>query len=267
MDIELACRVAKGARETNDDRALLLGIICDDEVVSGVTTLPAVAIVCDGCGGYDGGSIAASVVLESLRDIMPKDLMDPVVLAQTLERAEKRIAERKLKYPAYSHMCTTVVGCIFGEDQTLIFHSGDSRLYRFDGVFLAPMTIDHSAVRALVDCGKITEEEALTHPQRNIITRCMGTGGLPPEIYLSHSAICPGDIYILCSDGLWEYVSNNRMIEILCDSADLSTAAKKLVEVAIENGGDDNITVILCALKNCGEPVPEDAKTKLFTLD
>jgi len=267
MELELACRVAKGPRETNDDRALVLQKICNNEEAFATAELPVAAVVCDGCGGYDGGGIAAATVLETLREKTPEELLDPAVLTQSLEQAESRIAERKKEYPDYHHMCTTVVGCVFGEDRTLIFHSGDSRAYRFDGSFLARLTIDHSAVQALVDAGRITEEEALIHPQRNVILRCMGVGGLPPEIYLSHAAIRPGEIFILCSDGLWEYVSGDRIVGILQEAPDLPAAAARLVDAALDNGGDDNTTVLLCACRGGGAPEPENTADPQFTLD
>ena len=145
MNIEFACKVDIGARESNDDRGLVLDQVLDAGVYRTESTPPAVAAICD-----------------------------PQRLAGTLEEARRAVYARKQEFPEFAEMCTTVAGCVFCEDSTLIFHAGDSRVYRYDGVSLARMTVDHSAVQSLVDAGHMTEEESLHSPQRNIICRCIG---------------------------------------------------------------------------------------------
>ena len=153
MKIQYAARVDIGPKETNDDRVLIDRQILDMTAGSGELSLPAVVAVCDGCGGYDGGGIAAQTVLETLSLEQPEALEDTGYLAQVLEACETAVSAKKEEMPSYSKMCTTVAGCVFLEDSTVIFHSGDSRIYRYDGWGLARMTTDHSAVREMVDMG------------------------------------------------------------------------------------------------------------------
>lgn len=247
MKIEFACRVEKGVRETNDDRALILHRILNEESFSGESEVPAAAIVCDGCGGYAGGGVAARMVLETMDQPMPEVLTDPERLAEVLEAAKDAVFRAKAQEPALAQMCTTIVGCVMDENRTVFFHSGDSRAYRFDGRYLAKMTVDHSAVQLMVDMGRITPEQALVDPARNIILRCIGIDADPPEIYTMNSPIAPGDIYLLCSDGLWEYVHDPELRRILSLPGTLAEKAEWLVQAALDAGGDDNITACLFA--------------------
>jgi len=249
MKIDYAARVEIGTKETNDDRVLIDGQILNTTSCDGSLILPAIAAVCDGCGGYDGGGIAAQTVLEFLSYENPKMLEDINYLAQVLEHCEQAVIEKKQEIPLYSKMCTTVVGCVFLNHSIVIFHSGDSRVYRYDGWGLAKMTVDHSAVQQMIELGKITEEEALISPNRNVITRCIGASCPPPEIYVANSAIAPGEKYLLCSDGLWESVSAEQIKEILSRDIQLAEMVDILVETALKQGCDDNISACICAVR------------------
>ena len=261
--IQLACRVDIGVRESNDDRALIHGRILNMEGCGGETGLPAAAIVCDGCGGYAGGGAAAETVLSVLREVSAENLADPEELNAALEAARLAVMEKKEEMPHFSAMCTTVAGCVFTETHTVIFHAGDSRVYRFDGSALARMTVDHSVVQSMVDAGRITEEEALVSPQRNTITRCIGTDCLPPEIYVSACPIAPGETYLICSDGLWEYLRDERLKELLSCELPPQELADKLVAEALLAGSDDNITACICVCPGGKEKQEETA----FVLD
>lgn len=247
MKIDYAARVDIGTRETNDDRILIDGRILNMNSCSGELTLPAIAVVCDGCGGYEGGGIAAQTVLELLSHETPEDLENTNYLAQVLENCEQALADKKAEMPSYPNMCTTVAGCVFLNSSIVLFHSGDSRIYRHDRWGLARMTIDHSAVQQMIDMGQITEEEALTHPNRNIITRCIGISCLPPEIYVANTTINPGEKFLLCSDGLWESVTAEQIKEILSRDIPLDEMADVLIKTALDQGSDDNISVCICA--------------------
>ena len=247
MRIDYAARVEIGTKKTNDDRVLIDGQILDMTSRDGALLLPTIAVVCDGCGGYDGGGIAAQTVLEFLSCETPESLEDTNYLTQVLDNCTQAVFEKKRKMPSYSKMCTTVAGCVFLNNSIILFHSGDSRVYRYDGWGLAKMTIDHSAVQQMIDMGLITEEEALSSPNRNVITRCMGVPCLPPEIYVSNAAIAPGEKFLLCSDGLWESVSGEQIKEILSRDIPLNRMVDVLVEAAINQGSDDNISVCICA--------------------
>ena len=248
MKIDFAARVEIGKKETNDDRVLISNQILDMTSCCGELYTPVIAVVCDGCGGYDGGGIAAQTVLEFLSYETPDALEDTTYLAQVLENCKQVIFEKKVEMPSYSKMCTTVAGCVFLENSIVIFHSGDSRIYRYDGWGLAKMTTDHSAVQQLIDLGEITEEEAAVSPNRNVITRCIGAEScLPPEIYVSNVPISSGEKYMLCSDGLWECISAKQLKEILSQDIPLDEMVDLLIKTALDQGSDDNISVCICA--------------------
>lgn len=249
MKIDYAARVEIGTKDTNDDRVLIGGQILDTASASGVLDLPAMAVVCDGCGGYDGGGIAAQTVLEFLSYETPEALEDTGYLSRVLEHCTQMVFEKKREMPSYAKMCTTVAGCVFLKDATILFHSGDSRVYRHDRWGLARMTVDHSAVQEMIDLGQLTEEEALTSPDRNIITRCIGAPCLPPEIYVSNAAIAPGEKFLLCSDGLWESVPAKQIQEILSRDIPLDSMADALIDAALRQGSEDNISVCICSVQ------------------
>lgn len=263
MKINYSVKVDIGRKETNDDRALISDNIVNMSIDSGTIESPGLAVVCDGCGGYAGGDIAAQTVLETIKDESVDELLDENYLASLLRKCKENVLLKKAEMPQFTAMCTTIAGCLFGEDKTVIFHSGDSRVYRFDGTYIAQMTIDHSAVQGMVEIGEITEEEAMLNPRRNVITRCIGFDCLPPDIYVSNCPISPGEMYILCSDGLWECVRNEQIVEILLRDTSLEDKAKDMVETALANGSDDNITVCICARD--GEQIAKE--TKPFILD
>lgn len=258
MKIDFAARVEIGTKETNDDRVLIDGQILDTSSRNGELLLPAIAVVCDGCGGYDGGGIAAQTVLELLSYETPESLGDTNYLSQVLDNCTQAVLKKKIEMPSYSKMCTTIAGCIFLNNSIILFHSGDSRVYRYDGWVLARMTVDHSAVQQMIDMGQITEEEALTSPNRNVITRCIGVPCPPPEIYVANTAIAPGEKFLLCSDGLWESVSAEQIKEILSRDIPIDEIVDVLVETALNQGSDDNISACICAAR--GNTITNESK-------
>lgn len=263
MIIDYAASVDIGTKETNDDRVFVDGKILDMCTVSGSIAIPSVVAICDGCGGYLGGNIAAQTVLELLSYENPRDLSDTTYLVQVLDNCQRSVMEMKTEMPHFSEMCTTVAGCVFCNDRILIFHSGDSRVYRHDRWGMARMTKDHSVVQELIDMGEITPEEATIHPKRNVISRCIGIEGQPPEIYISNTSINPGEKYLLCSDGLWEYVSESRIRDMLDSDKPLDQIVNELVQLALSQGSDDNISVCICS----GQGEVDSHENKPFILD
>ena len=247
MKIEYAAKVDIGTKETNDDRVLIDGTIINMSSQNGSIDIPGIAVVCDGCGGYLGGNIAAQSVLEVISDENVSLLSDISYLSKVLNNCEAAVSKKKNEMPEYPTMCTTIAGCVFLADSTIIFHSGDSRVYRHDRWGIARMTKDHSVVQEMIDEGEITIQEAQNHPKRNVISRCIGIEGRPPEIYVSHTPINPGEKYLLCSDGLWESVSDDEIQEILGGELSIQDAADKLVQLALQKGSDDNISVCICS--------------------
>lgn len=247
MKIDFAARVDKGTKETNDDRILIEGKVLDTGILSGTIDIPSVVAVCDGCGGYAGGNIAAQTVLEFISKEDPGNLSNQTYLAKVLNDCQMAVMKKKEEIPSLSKMCTTVAGCVFCSDSILLFHSGDSRVYRFDQWGISKMTKDHSVVQEMIDMGTITSEEALKHPRRNVITRCIGINGEPPEIYVSHTSLNSGKKYLLCSDGLWESVSESQIIELVGSNMSLQQIVDELVQMALRQGSNDNISACLCS--------------------
>lgn len=244
--IEFAAKVGRGVRDANDDRLLVSGSILNDESCDGELELPTVVAVCDGCGGYAGGDFAAQMVLEGIAEEDIDDILRAEYLLQVLKKCQDRVVEKKSELSQYSKMCTTVAGGVFGEDEIILFHAGDSRIYRHDGWGIAKMTKDHSIVQEMVDMGDISPEEALSHPKRNVISRCIGIDCPLPEIYILHTTINPGEKYLFCSDGLWEYVDDLDIKEVLNRDIPLVNMVDILFDRALEQGADDNISICIC---------------------
>lgn len=250
MKMDFAARVDIGKKETNDDRAFAAGMMLETGACSGRIGIPSVVTVCDGCGGYAGGYIAAQTVLERLSREAPGRLSDPAVLARVLDDCQAAVLEKKKEMPHFAEMCTTIAGCVFCSDNTLFFHAGDSRVYRYDRWGIAKMTRDHSVIQTMIDLGEITPEEAKEHPRRNVISRCIGFEGEPPEIYSSGVPAAPGEKYLFCSDGLWESVGDAQLEAMLGRDIPLRQMADELVQTALAQGSDDNISVCICAVRD-----------------
>ena len=265
LKINAASRVEKGVRGSNDDRALLCGNILNMSSYTCETETPLLAVVCDGCGGYAGGGVAAETVLETLRDAEIGSMEDPVSLANALNDCRYNVMRKKKEYPPFSEMCTTIAGCLFTDEKTLIFHAGDSRVYRFDGKYLARMTVDHSVAQEMIDCGFITEEEARRIPQRNVIVRCIGTDCAPPEIYISNVPLLPGETYLICSDGFWGSLEESEIIRLLSSELPDNEKIDSLIKAALDAGSDDNITVCICSRQK--DETEEDNDDEPFVLD
>jgi len=266
MELRTATVVDIGTTyEKNDDRALVDQVIYDCSEGTQALEQPLMCVVCDGVGGNAGGGTAAELILQELRQLPIREDMDTAELQEALTRANERIFAEQAKDPAFAKMCSTIAGAIFLEERTLIFHAGDSRIYRFDGQYLSRMTKDHSLVQQMVDMGVLTEEEAAEHPERNKISRCMGiAGSLPVEIYESGVGIRPGEIFLLCSDGLWEAIPDRQISRILREDTPLLEKAQTLVDIAKDLGSTDNVTACLCAAP---EAVKTEKTSQPFILD
>ena len=245
--IEVAAVVDKGRRKTNDDRALVEGNILDGEFYESSTVIPAVVAVCDGCGGYKGGGVAAQTILDELRKYPADSLANQEELALALEECRRQVYAQKEKYPEYSEMCSTIAGCVFAENSVVIFHAGDSRVYRFDGEYFSQLTLDHSKQRMLIDAGILSAQDAKDFREKNVITRCIGRNCKPPEITISNLTICPGETYLICSDGFWGSVTEEEITEALLKNISVGEKAEQLADMALDNGSKDNVTVCLCS--------------------
>jgi serine/threonine protein phosphatase PrpC len=201
-------------------------------------------VVADGMGGAQAGEVAARIATDAFEDGLTDGGAPEQELAAVAAEANRRIFELARSDSSRSGMGTTLTGALLSGDEVSIVHVGDSRAYLLREGELRQLTRDHSLVEELRRKGRLTSEEAEEHPQRSIITRALGP---EPEVELdvhTHQARSQ-DVFLLCSDGLTSMVREERLRDILLESASLQEAVDRCVREANQMGGRDNITVVL----------------------
>ena len=199
--------------------------------------------VADGMGGHKAGDVASRMAVEQVGEMLKDQRPAPELLRSAIERANSRIFQAQLEDESLHGMGTTMTVIWEDEDRVLLGHVGDSRAYLLRNGQIAQISQDHSMVAELVRCGELTEEEARVHPYRNIITRAVGTGFLV-TVDVTEQEKLPGDVYLICSDGLSEYVEPEQMRRVLL-SRSLEEAADTMLQMALDGGGRDNISLVL----------------------
>ena len=207
--------------------------------------LPNLFIVADGMGGHNAGDLASRLAVETMIDhIESAEETRPVrLLYEACAAANRAVYAKSLTDRSYAGMGTTLVACCADEDCLYVANVGDSRLYIIDDV-IDQITRDHSLVEEMILAGQISREEARTHPDKNVITRAVGMKDAV-KIDLFDAGIRPGDICLLCSDGLTNMVPDREILRIVQEAGSLEEAGRNLTETANRNGGSDNISVIL----------------------
>lgn len=222
-----------------------------------------VAILADGMGGYNAGEVASGIATTLLATNFVREI--PVYapdaggfsafssageyLAGEIAQANMAVYNTSQNQPQYAGMATTLVVAWFHDNRMLVGHLGDSRLYRLRGNFFEQLTKDHSLLQEQLDSGMITQEEARYSQNKNLVTRGLG---VDPEVEteIHDYDVLVDDIVLLCSDGLSDMVSDAEIASLLrAFGDDVNLAAERLVEVANEHGGRDNISVILVKIK------------------
>jgi PPM family protein phosphatase len=203
--------------------------------------------VADGMGGARAGEVASRIAAEAFDDERDPEATPEQQLAGVARMANRRIHELSQRDESHRGMGTTLTAALFDGDCVSIGHVGDSRAYRLRDGQLQQLTDDHSLVAELERSGQLTPEAAEHHPQRSIITRALGPEPTVEVDTHSHPAR-PGDVYLLCSDGLTGMVSDDDLGAIVRGSGSLAGAAESLVRAANQSGGKDNITVVLFRL-------------------
>ena len=170
---------------------------------------------------------------------------EPLIVKDAITRANETIHKAAISQPQCQGMGTTVVTAMFYDDRMTIAHVGDSRLYRLHEHVFGQITVDHSLLQELIDKGFYTPEEAKHSLNNNLVTRAMGIEStVVPDV--QEEAAVPGDIYLLCSDGLTNMVADEQIRQTMEKHAsDLGRRAEALVPIANENGGNDNVSVVL----------------------
>jgi protein phosphatase len=217
-------------------------------------------VLADGMGGYNAGEVASGMAttvitteLQHLLDETPPYRLEPAsgkpyaerLLQDQIAKANTSIYQAAQSQPQYSGMGTTLVAAVFYDNKVSVAHIGDSRLYRLRGENFEQLTRDHSLLQEQIDSGMITPEQAKFSQNKNLVTRALGIDPtVEPELHCYPTEL--GDIYLLCSDGLNDMVSDVDIgMTLQTLSANLRLAAQQLVQMANDNGGRDNVSVIL----------------------
>jgi len=201
--------------------------------------------VADGMGGAQAGEVASQMAVETLSAGLPDGEGPPQDrLAERIEEANERIHEHSREDAQRAGMGTTTTAVYVGPDEAAIAHVGDSRAYRLRDGALEQLTDDHSLVEELRRQGKLTDEEAHDHPQKSIITRALGPEPAVP-VDRQTVALRPGDVFLLCSDGLTSMIDDELIAHTLTGAQTLKEAGQALIAAANAAGGRDNITVVL----------------------
>ncbi len=220
-------------------------------------------VLADGLGGYNAGEVASvmaiSSVLERLAssidtfDVDEGAFTPDEAIYDTVTDINANIYNAALNSTAFEGMATTLVIGWFLGGRLWVAHTGDSRLYRYRDSMLEQLTRDHSFSQELLDAGMVTEEEARSLPAKNLVTRALGAAAdIEPEIH--NVDVLAGDIILLCSDGLTEMVGSYEIEGLLSiNEADMHETARRLVDLANESGGRDNISVIVVRVSSVGE--------------
>jgi len=220
-------------------------------------------ILADGLGGYNAGEIASTMAVSTLLAELPAELdtarqnlsgFDPQrVLRESLIAMNSTIFRAALNSSAFEGMATTIVVAWLLGDRLWVAHTGDSRLYRLRGGQLEQLTRDHSFSQELLDAGMVTEEEARLLPAKNLVTRALGASAeVDPEV--RDYALQAGDLVMMCSDGLTEMISFAEIgAQLSSHNGDVQEVARRLVDMANEAGGRDNVSVVVVGVQEALE--------------
>lgn len=206
---------------------------------------PRLLAVADGMGGMAAGDVASNIVIAALapldEDVPGDAILD--ALRASVEAANQQLRATVEENPQLEGMGTTLTGLLFSGSRTGLVHIGDSRAYLLRDGELTQITKDDTYVQMLVDEGRISSEEAGSHPQRSLLTRAMDGRDIDPEY--SVRTVLPGDRYLICSDGLSGVVSGETIADTLREYVEPQTCVERLVSLALRGGGPDNVTVIV----------------------
>ncbi len=226
---------------------------------------PPLFAVADGMGGAQAGEVASGLAAAALEESGANGGGERRVI-ELIQEANRRVHERATTDATTAGMGTTITAALVEPDGRVVFgHVGDSRAYLLRDNTLEQLTDDHTLVAELVRRGELSPGEAEVHPQRSVITRALGTD---PDVDVDTFAIDarPGDLYLICSDGLSSMVDASDIEEILRrNRTDLAAASKALIQAANRGGGEDNITAVLFAVDE-GPATEPDERTREFAL-
>jgi PPM family protein phosphatase len=237
-------------------------------------------VVADGMGGHAAGEVASRITVESIQEYIAateeehesswpfgfnsRVSLEGNRLTTAVEKANEKVMRAVQNRPELKGMGTTVVAALFDGDRATLVHVGDSRAYLFRDGELRRLTDDHSWVQEQVNAGILSEDEAKSHPLKNVVTRALG-GAAHVSVDLIEVPLRAGDRYLLCSDGLTGMLPDEELYEHFRAGASLDACVRGLIEVANARGGVDNITAILVEVKDAGPARGEDVKDNAKT--
>lgn len=206
-----------------------------------------IALVCDGMGGARAGNVASTMAVERFMEEFFKPGQDGPVeerIGHAASVANQEIFARSIHDEACTGMGTTLVAVLAGEQAAVLLNEGDSRAYHIAQGQIRRITRDHSLVEDLVQRGELTREEARVHPHRNLITRALGS---EPELRADYfrQPLEPGDLLLLCSDGLSNMLTDQELLEETARNDGLEACCQRLLQRALERGAPDNVTAVL----------------------
>ena len=221
-------------------------------------------VVADGMGGAQAGEVASAAATDAFDRELPSGSPE-TALKEVIRAANREIHEMAQQDPEVAGMGTTITAAVVDSerDEVVVAHVGDSRAYRLREGELERLTRDHSLVEEMRRKGQITDEQAEEHPQRSIITRALGP---EPEVDVDIRTLpaLPGDVFLLCSDGLTTMIGEARIAKLIAGATSLDAAVRALVDEANRAGGRDNITAVLFRLEDAAEPARDDERPTLI---
>ncbi len=226
---------------------------------------PPLFVVADGLGGHQAGEVASGIAVDAVVELAPEEL-DVDALADSVRVANERIIRAAHEGVGREGMGTTVTAAVVRGTRIALAHAGDSRAYLLRDGRLDRLTHDHSVVGEMVRSGTLTEEEARHHPSRSVITRALGSDPDMPVDRLEVTA-SPGDLLLLCTDGLHGMLDEDAIADILVSAPDPRHAVDRLVSAALDAGGADNVTVVVVRVgADRDEPVSPKRRSAAYLL-
>ncbi len=206
-------------------------------------------LVADGMGGHAGGDVASSLATQTVTAVADERFETIEIARERLVEAIKtsaaELVEAVRQHPDLTGMGTTVSALLRHNNHVVIAHIGDSRVYRFRRGVLEQITTDHTFVQKLVETGRISAEEALVHPRRNVLMRVLGDFDGSVDIDSAVVDTEPGDRWLLCSDGLCGFVPETAIAQVLATEPDAAKAAERLIALTLDRGAPDNVTIVI----------------------
>jgi len=232
-----------GAVRTQNQDSYCIDLIPEEKV--------AILVVCDGMGGHKAGNVASELAVTAFTREVRQELRTQMSAKQlerlarrALETANSEVHEKAREDESCSGMGTTLVACLLSGDNALVVNVGDSRAYRITESGIEQITQDHSVVEQLVERGEITKEEARTHPNKNLITRALGTGALVRGDFYPLK-LKNGDHLLLCTDGVSNLLGDQELLYEVIHHAEKENCCRRILSIVAERGAPDNATVVL----------------------